>query len=354
MAGRDLLPLLPSLPADRLVDLVLDLVRGDRTLERRVRLALPPADAGLAVLRAEVDEVLRSRRSLGYRATTEYAEEAQAVVAALDRAADGPAEAEVVPVVERALGHVIKLLLRGDDSAGAVGDVAVHLLEVHVRAVQHGHPDPARLVRWLVRFTFDDQDFFQPHVRGYASVLGETGLTAYRDQVHRRVEADPAASGGLYALQQLALLDRDPEAIVRLFGRGLESVHGYRAVAQAFREIGEADQALDWALRTCDRAAAGSPGRRSTWRLSCCPSGMRTWWTCACAGCARCPTWSPTPPCATQRRRSGRGRSYGPRRSSCSATGPPRSTSRRCCRTGTSRSPGRCCGRRRQLVCRGS
>ena len=238
VADRDLRPLLQALPADQLVDLVLDLVRGDRTLERRVRLALPESGAGAAGLRAEVDEVLRTRRFLDYREMIGYAHEAQDVVAALDRAAQGPAATEVVPVVERALAHVVKLLLRGDDSAGAVGDVAVRLLEVHVHAAQQGHPDPTRLVRWLVRFTFDDQDFFNPDVRAYASALGPAGLGAYREQVHRRLEAEPGSFAARHALQQLALLDRDVEAIVRLFGRGLENSAAYQAVAEAFREIG--------------------------------------------------------------------------------------------------------------------
>ena len=255
MADRDLLPLLQALPPDRLVDLVLDLVRGDRALERRVRLALPPSDAGVAALRAEVDEVLRTRRYLDYRAMIAYADEAQEVVALLQQAADGPAAAAVLPVVERALDHVVKLLLRGDDSAGAVGDVAVQLMDVHLRAAQRGPSDPVRLVRWLIRFTFDDQDFFHPDVRAYGPALGEAGLAAYREQVHRRLEAEPESFAAQHALQQLALLDRDVEAIVRLFGRGLEHGAAYQAVAEAFREIDEPDLALDWALRGCERAA---------------------------------------------------------------------------------------------------
>ena len=255
VADRDLLPLLQALPPDRLVDLVLDLVRADPALGRRVLLALPPSDAGVTALRAEVDDVLRSRRYLDYRAMIEYAHEAQEVVAALQQAADGPAATAVVPVVERALGHVVKLLLRGDDSAGAVGDVAAQLMEVHVRAAQRGRPDPARLARWLIRFTFDDQDFFVPDVRAYASALGEAGLAAYREQVQQRLEAEPESFAGLHALQRLALLDRDADAIVRLFGRGLQNGAAYLAVAEGFREISETDQALDWALRGCERAA---------------------------------------------------------------------------------------------------
>ena len=258
VADPDLRPLLQALPADRLVDLVLDLVRRDRALERRLRLALPPSGAGVAALRTEVDEVLRTRRHLDYRAMIEYAEEAQPVVAALDGAAAGPAAAEVVPVVERALEHVVKVLLHGDDPAGAVGDVAVQLMAVHLLAAQRGSPDPARLVRWLIRFPFDDQDFFVPDVRGYASALGEAGVAAYREQVHRRLEAAPDSFAAQHALRQPALLDRDADAIVRLFGRGLEHSAGYRAVAEAFREIGDTDRALDWALRGCDRAAGWS------------------------------------------------------------------------------------------------
>jgi len=41
----------------------------------------------------------------------------------------------------------------------------------------------------MVRFRFDDQDFFEVDPVRYADALGELGLAAYRSEVKQRVEA---------------------------------------------------------------------------------------------------------------------------------------------------------------------
>ena len=197
----------------------------------------------------------RQRRFLDYRESIAYARDAAPVVEALERAADGPSARDVVPVVERALKHVLRVLHHGDDSAGTCGDVARCLLRIHATAARNGRPDAGKLLRWLVQFTFDDQDFFHPDVRDYADALGDDGLAGYRAEVRRRVESSPDAFGPRHALQQLALLDRDAEAVVREFGGELDRVYRFIAVATAFREIGDDDAALAWARRGMDLPA---------------------------------------------------------------------------------------------------
>ena len=240
---------LSQLSHDQLGDLVVDLAE-EPAVARRVAVAVDGLTGGTAALARAVDEVLRSRRRfLDYRAVLDYARQASPVVDALQRAAAGPAARDVVPIVERAVGHVVKVLHTGDDSAGAAGDVAQALLRTHAAAAAAGRPDPRKLVRWLVRFTFETQDFFVPDVRDYASALGEPGIALYRTEVARRAAADPEAFAPQHAQQRLALLDRDADAVVRLFGGDLQGVYRYVAVAKALREIGRDDHALVWARR---------------------------------------------------------------------------------------------------------
>ena len=255
MPRLDLDPALRDLSQEQLVDLLLTLTRSDPELERQVRRALKAQSAVVSELAQAVQEVLRTRRYLDYREMIEYAQEARPLVDALAEAAEGPEAAQLVPVVEKAVGHVLKALLNGDDSSGAGGDVALELLRVHARAATVGRPDPQRLVRWLVRFTFEDQDFFNPDVRDYAEALGEAGVEAYRTEVLRRADAEPEDFAPQHALGQLALLDQDPEAIVRVFGGRLEGVHRYVAVAEAFVEVWDEEAALSWALRGTERPA---------------------------------------------------------------------------------------------------
>lgn len=45
----------------------------------------------------------------------------------------------------------------------------------------------------MVRFGFDDQDFFEIYPVRYASALGEAGLPAYRDAVDARRDCESFA-----------------------------------------------------------------------------------------------------------------------------------------------------------------
>ncbi len=54
----------------------------------------------------------------------------------------------------------MKVILHADDSDGLIGDLARDLLYLHVRTCDAGVADPLKLARWMVRFGFEDQDFF--------------------------------------------------------------------------------------------------------------------------------------------------------------------------------------------------
>ena len=83
---------------------------------RAVRLASADEDGRLAVLREEVDRGLRTRRFLGYHESAEWAVDASPVVDALENAVDAGVSRELVELLERAVGHVVKVILRADDS----------------------------------------------------------------------------------------------------------------------------------------------------------------------------------------------------------------------------------------------
>lgn len=94
--------------------------------------------------------------------------------------ASSPTE-ELVRLIERAVGRVVKVILRADDSDGQIGDLGRELLDVHALACDAGVADPVKLARvretrWMVRFASDDQDFFEVDPVRYASALGDSGL----------------------------------------------------------------------------------------------------------------------------------------------------------------------------------
>jgi len=215
---------------------------GGELMANRVGVDLTP-------LRAAVDSSLRTRRFLDYWESSEWAREASPVVDAIgDQLAVSPS-AELLELIERAIGHMVKAILRADDSNGEIGGLVAALLEFHVLACDAGVADPVKLARWMVRVTLDDQDFFVLDPKGYAGALGESGLAVYRKEIDRRRRAGEQPFALRYADQRLAVLDGDIDKIIRLLGGNLTSPYQFIQVTEAMVELGRDDDALVWAQR---------------------------------------------------------------------------------------------------------
>jgi hypothetical protein len=231
-----------------------DAAMRDEETARVVRLAAAGPEERLEVVRAEVDSGLRTRRHLGYWESSEWAAEARPVVVALAEAVDAGPSRELVELLQRAVGHVVKVILRSDDSNGMIGDLARDLLELHAQACEQGVADPTRLAKWMVKFCFVDQDFFEVDPVRYAPGLGEKGLAAYRREVAAR-SAGSDRFAARYAAERLAVLDRDVPALVEMLGGDLTSPHKYLRVAEAMLELDVPDDALGWALDGIERTS---------------------------------------------------------------------------------------------------
>jgi hypothetical protein len=83
------------------------------------------------------------------------------IVAELDAVAGESPSRELVELLQRAVGHVVKVIKHADDSSGAIGALAQQLRDVHAKACDAGVADPVKLAAWMIRFRFVDQDFFQ-------------------------------------------------------------------------------------------------------------------------------------------------------------------------------------------------
>ena len=240
--------LVRRLDADALSALLVRAAENHDDVARAVRLAAASPTERLGVLRREVDRGLRTRRFLGYRESAEWAQEAAPVVDALAQAVAVEPSLELVALLERAVGHVIKVILRADDSDGLIGGLAQRLLDLHEQACAAGVAEPVALARWMVRFTFEDQDFFMVDPVRYADALGDKGLAAYRNAVAKR-SAGPHRFARSYAAERLAVLDGDVDRVVELHGGDLTTPYQFIRVAEAMLELGREDDALVWARR---------------------------------------------------------------------------------------------------------
>jgi uncharacterized Zn finger protein len=258
----------PSQPAEAepandavpaLVDWLAGLTREDTILALR-ELARYQPDAVAALERlaarasgdvtayADLVDSLKTRRHLDYWEANEHGREAHAVVDELSDALSPTTAAALLPLLETAIRHLIRVVLRSDDSSGIQSDAARRLIDLHAEAAALARPDPVKLARWLVKVGIDEQDFWELDVVRYAEVLGARGLATYRKELDKRLAKEPVPYLARRGLQRLAVLSGDVAEIVRQVGGDLGGPHAYQAVVQALLEAGHPDEALRYAL----------------------------------------------------------------------------------------------------------
>jgi hypothetical protein len=245
---RDIAEVVRGLPLEELQQVVLSAVDRHADVERQVRLVASRMEGDLAGLRAEIDRGLRTRRFLGYRESSEWAHAARPIIEQLRLVAEQTPSNGLLLLVERSIGHVVKVILHADDSNGAIGDLARDLLALHARVCDAGVADPTKLAAWMVRFSCDDQDLFEVDPVRYASALGERGVTAYRRVIAQRSDGEQNFAVR-WARERLAVLDGDNDAIVTLLGGDLNSPHQFIRVSEAMAELGRDDDVLQWTAR---------------------------------------------------------------------------------------------------------
>ena len=260
--GRSQAPvgeLVGSLSIEQLREVVSAAADRHNDVERTVRLITARADDDLAALRAEVDRGLRTRRFLSYGESSGWAHAARPVVEELRRRATASPSAELVELLQRAIGHVVKVIEHADDSDGTIGDLTRELLELHATTCDSGAVDPVRLAAWMVRFWFVDQDLFEVDPVRYQMALGQEGVAAYRQAVAAREREDTFAVR--YVRERLAVLDGDTETIVALLGGDLTSPHQFVQVAEAMAELGREEDVLVWCERGITETRGWQTGR---------------------------------------------------------------------------------------------
>jgi hypothetical protein len=191
---------------DDLIDLVLEAMDEAPGFATRLSDRATRAVGDITAISERIDELVRRPRKLDARAIVLYGRQ-------LGEAADlleGLIEAErpeAVSLVQRTVVKVVRMLSSTDDSSGAIGSVAVRLLELHARACAAVPPKPLQLVRWLVKFSFDDQQYFSIDIADYAEALGEQGIAAYRHEVEARIRQAPTSLAARRAQRNLAAHD---------------------------------------------------------------------------------------------------------------------------------------------------
>lgn len=246
---KDVQEVVEALSSEQLREIVASAVDRHPDVERHVLLAAARSDGDLTELRREVDRGLRTRRFLSYHESSDWARSAQPVLQELRLAAEKSPSADLLALIERAVGHVVKVIMHADDSNGTIGDLARELLDLHSQLADTQVADPIKLATWMVRFSCEDQDFFEVDPVRYRNALGQGGIAAYRQAIEQRHAEGSELFAVRYARERLAVLDGDTDAIVALLGGDLSAPHQFIRVCEAMAELGRDEDVLAFALR---------------------------------------------------------------------------------------------------------
>jgi tetratricopeptide (TPR) repeat protein len=242
-----------SLSPDEMRDVLDQALQIAPELEAPLRATLRARNGELDGVAAMVDDVLRTRRYLDWRQTKEYHENAQPVLDLLSQQVESHPTQELVELLQRAIKHVLAVIHRADDD-GLIGSVLDTLYDMHVQVCARSLPDQKKLATWLIKHTFDSDTFNPPDPVEYAGALGEKGIALYRTAVHKELDGavgadtySTAISHGRYAVERLAVIDRDPGAIIASYDHIERASWRELEIARAMREIDRDDLALEHA-----------------------------------------------------------------------------------------------------------
>jgi uncharacterized Zn finger protein len=251
---------------DHLVELIMERLPWDDEL--RQKLFLRAARSGkdgpnIAAYRKAITDATRTGDFVDYRSAHGFARGIDAAIDSIQELLDEGHAAAVIELAEHAIARCEQALGSMDDSDGNMGGLMYRLGEIHHAACLAAKPDPEELARRLFRWEIETSwDTFSGAAEAYADVLGEKGLAVYRQLAQAQWDKLPALAPGddrhsydhdryrlTSIMESLARASGDIEQLVAIMGKDLSSSYKFLQVAEAYKEAGQRDKALEWAHR---------------------------------------------------------------------------------------------------------
>lgn len=255
----DLADFLRAQPAERLSAWLLEFACEDATLEKR--LALYRAAEDPAELKSALGGMLNAGGFLDHRRSRAYARRLDAVIAQLDVAIARDADTGR-GLCEYALGRLLKIYARSDDSAGSIGDQLRAIAQRHVRACAAAAPVEALAKTLLALQLQDDWDLFP--LQAYWNALGTAGQADYGKRIVAEFGKLPAhepgaarwtsgTSGVVRRAEAFARASGDFDLLQRVLRRQLSRPHDHLRVLESLQEFDRPREALAWAEQAVRR-----------------------------------------------------------------------------------------------------
>lgn len=252
---------LESLDESALREWLIEAADRDRGIRDKLLFAAKATARGdVASLKSVVRRATRVSGFVDWREAGDYANRLADLAQMLEaRVADG--DPKLVEIVEQAIAQAEDALGNIDDSNGSVMPAIMELREVHERTCNNLNPDPVALAERLFRFqTTGDWDTFHSVLPSYERALGRSGFERYRELVEAAWKRFPALGPEAFrthfdsgrhrvehAMEELAALSGDVDALVAVKAHNLSSPHAFLELAEILRHHGRHDEALAWA-----------------------------------------------------------------------------------------------------------
>lgn len=254
---------LGSQDKDVLVKIILESAMDDERLFRKLSLKAlesTPAKVNTAAYKQAISQAVHVHDFIHYRQVFEYVSGVEDVIDSIEELLKEDCVEQVVELTEYALDALEEAMGSVDDSNGQVGGILNEVQGIHHRACQKANLDPEelaeRLFKWEVKSGYD---VFYDAVGIYGDILGEKGTAMYRKLAEEEwakvqfltPESDTADKYGkryriTRIMERFAKRSKDLDVIIDVKKRDLSAAWNYLQIAEACKEFGEIELAIEW------------------------------------------------------------------------------------------------------------
>lgn len=251
---------------DALVNLLVEHTAQDERLKQRLFLKTAKNTSkglNLATYQRALDEAVEPDGFVSYRDAYSYTQGIDEVIDSIEELLKEGNPAAVIDLAEYALDAVENAMGSIGDSDGYMSSILERLQALHLQACKKAKPDSEALARRLFEWELrTDYDTFYGVADTYAGVLGQKGLTVYRQLAEAEWGKVPALRPGredtekypkrfriTHIMETLASRTGNVDALAAVKERDLSLAYHYLDIAKTYRRAGQQDQALQWAER---------------------------------------------------------------------------------------------------------
>src|SRR3972149_6176455 len=263
---KDIRSFLLTQDKEVLTEMILDQAAEDVRLRNKLLLQAAGSKkegTNLTAYRQAIDNAVNPDGYVSYYEMYDYSQGIDEVVSSISELLKRGKADVVIELCEYALRKVEKALNHVDDSDGHMGGILERLQELHLSACKKAKPDQEALAKRLFDWEISGEwDTFYGAVKTYSEVLGKKGLDIYRQLAEEEwkkikplgpADKDSDRYGRRFRvthiMEDLAKQSGDIEALVAIKSRDLSNSYAFLNIAEAYKESGNREMALDWAER---------------------------------------------------------------------------------------------------------